>query len=38
MGTNSDGEIKRKKARVLHDIKWLDDKAEAVDFDEEVGG
>jgi hypothetical protein len=34
MGANLDGEIKRKTAKVLRDIKWLDDKAEAMDLDE----
>jgi hypothetical protein len=34
MRANLDGEIKRKTAKVLRDIKWLDDKAEAMDLDE----
>jgi hypothetical protein len=35
MGTNLDGEIKRKTTKVLRDVKWLDDKAEVMDLDED---
>jgi hypothetical protein len=35
MGANLDGEIKRKTAKVLSDIKWLEDKADAMELDEE---
>jgi hypothetical protein len=35
MGANLDGEIKRKNAKVLSDIKWLEDKADAMELDEE---
>jgi hypothetical protein len=35
MRANLDGEIKRKTAKVLSDIKWLEDKADAMELDEE---
>jgi hypothetical protein len=35
MGANPDGEIKRKAAKVLQDIKWLDEKVESMELDEE---
>jgi L-rhamnose isomerase len=35
MGANLDGEIKRRKTRMLQDIKWLDDKVETMALDEE---
>jgi hypothetical protein len=34
MGANLDGDIKRRIAKILRDIKWLDDKAKAKCFEE----
>jgi hypothetical protein len=36
MEANLDGEIKRRITKVLRDIKWLDDKAEAIELDEDA--
>jgi hypothetical protein len=35
MGANLDGEIKRRAAKILGDIKWLDEKSEAMELDAE---
>jgi hypothetical protein len=35
MRANLDREIKRRTAKVLRDIKWLDDKTEAMELDED---
>jgi hypothetical protein len=35
MGPNLDGEIKRKATKVLQDIKWVDERAEAMELDED---
>jgi seryl-tRNA synthetase len=35
MRANLDREIKRRTSKVLRDIKWLDDKTEAMELDED---
>jgi hypothetical protein len=35
MGANLDAEVKRRTSQILRDIKWLDDKAEAMELDED---
>jgi hypothetical protein len=35
MGANLDGEIKKRAANILRDMKWLDEKVEAMELDED---
>jgi hypothetical protein len=35
MGANLDAEVKRRTSQIFRDIKWLDDKAEAMELDED---